>query len=179
MSEAGRSRDHEPDKAREFFSDFRVSRRLAPAWPVFLSVALGFSVSVAALTQLDARLKTPVALILASAGVSVLLATTAPTSVLAAVAASMWTLSAVGVNVAAILRYYRAEEPSRTTKIILGWTQRAPVSPGSLGRIVDNVLRDALCSVLVVSGRVPQRVQRILVPVTRGPHSEKALQLAG
>ncbi|MBC7259960.1 MAG: TIGR00341 family protein [Chloroflexi bacterium] len=63
--------------------------------------------------------------------------------------------------------------------IILGWTQRAPVSSGSLGRIVDAVLRDAPCGVLVVSGQVPQRAQRILVPVTSGPHAEEALQLAG
>lgn len=63
--------------------------------------------------------------------------------------------------------------------IILGWTQRAPVSSGSLGRIVDSVLRDAPCGVLVVSGQVPQRLQRILVPLTSSPHSEKALELAG
>lgn len=64
-------------------------------------------------------------------------------------------------------------------RIILGWTQRAPVSSGSLGRIVDSVLRDAPCDALVVSGQVPQRAQRILVPVTSNPSSEKALELAG
>lgn len=63
--------------------------------------------------------------------------------------------------------------------IILGWTQQARAAAGSLGRVLDGVLREAPCSVLVFTGKIPPQIQRILVPVTHGPHSGKAIELAG
>lgn len=62
--------------------------------------------------------------------------------------------------------------------IILGWTQRTRAMPGSLGRILDPVLNEAPCDVLVASGGFPSELHSILVPVAGGPHALKALELA-
>jgi uncharacterized hydrophobic protein (TIGR00271 family) len=63
--------------------------------------------------------------------------------------------------------------------IILGWTQQARATSGSLGRVLDGVLRDAPCNVLIFNGQIPQHIQKILVPITRGPHAEATVQMAG
>ncbi len=62
--------------------------------------------------------------------------------------------------------------------IVLGWTQRATAVPGSLGKILNAVLDNATCDVLIVSGQFPDQPRSILVPTAGGPHAEKALQLA-
>lgn len=62
--------------------------------------------------------------------------------------------------------------------IVLGWTQRSTAVPGSLGRVLDAVLNDATCDVLVFSGQIPERMTSMLIPTAGGPHAEKALELA-
>jgi len=62
--------------------------------------------------------------------------------------------------------------------IVLGWTQRSTAVPGSLGRVLDAVLDNATCDVLIVSGQIPERPKSILIPTAGGPHAEKALELA-
>lgn len=51
MTDAERPKSDVSDKAREFFSDFRVSRGLNPTRLVFMSVALGLLVSLGAAVQ--------------------------------------------------------------------------------------------------------------------------------
>ncbi|NIV40696.1 MAG: universal stress protein, partial [Anaerolineae bacterium] len=62
--------------------------------------------------------------------------------------------------------------------ILLGWQGPSRSRSGSLGQIVDAVLRDATCDVLVVRGDGAILPKRILVPTAGGPHARAAARLA-
>lgn len=63
--------------------------------------------------------------------------------------------------------------------IVMGWTQQARIVPGSLGKVLESVMREAPCSVLILRGKSPSELGTILVPVTKGAHSRKAVEMAG
>lgn len=66
----------------------------------------------------------------------------------------------------------------RASLIVLGWRGGAQTDGEVLNAILKDVLQDPVADVVVVGGRVPSSLSRILVPVGRGPHSQLALQLA-
>jgi len=62
--------------------------------------------------------------------------------------------------------------------ILLGWGGATHPRATSLGRIVDTVLRDASCDVLVVRGDDAAPPKKILVPTAGGPHAQAAARLS-
>ena len=62
--------------------------------------------------------------------------------------------------------------------IVLGWRGPTRSRIPSLGPIVDAVLRDAPCDVLVVRGDDAVPPRRILVPTAGGPHARVAARIA-
>ena len=62
--------------------------------------------------------------------------------------------------------------------ILLGWQGPTHSRGTSLGRVVDNVLRDAPCDVLVMRGEHTPLPKKILVPTAGGPHARAAARLA-
>jgi uncharacterized hydrophobic protein (TIGR00271 family) len=62
--------------------------------------------------------------------------------------------------------------------ILVGWRGYTRSFGASMGPIIDAVMRDAPCDVLVVRGREWEQVNRILVPTAGGPHALIAAQLA-
>jgi len=62
--------------------------------------------------------------------------------------------------------------------ILLGWGGVTHPRATSLGRIVDIVLRDASCDVLVVRGDDAAPPKKILVPTAGGPHAKAAVRLS-
>jgi len=69
-----------------------------------------------------------------------------------------------------------AEE--KANLILLGWGGPVHGPFPSPGPIVDEVLRDACCDVLVMRGGDTQKVRRILVPAAGGPHARVAARQA-
>ena len=65
----------------------------------------------------------------------------------------------------------------RASLILLGRRDRVR-GRASLGSVVETVLRDARCDVVVVRGRDTGPVSRILVPTAGGPHARAAARLA-
>ena len=66
----------------------------------------------------------------------------------------------------------------RASLIVLGWRGGAQTDGEVLNATLKDVLQDPVADVVVVGGRVPSSLSRILVPVGRGPHSQLALHLA-
>jgi uncharacterized hydrophobic protein (TIGR00271 family) len=62
--------------------------------------------------------------------------------------------------------------------ILVGWRGYTRSFGASMGPIIDDVMRDAPCDVLVARGREWEQVNRILVPTAGGPHALIAAQLA-
>ncbi|MBN1815244.1 MAG: TIGR00341 family protein [Anaerolineae bacterium] len=62
--------------------------------------------------------------------------------------------------------------------IVLGWERPTRLRGASLGQITDAVLQDAPCDVLVMQGEHAERIRKILVPTTGGPHAQAAARLA-
>jgi uncharacterized hydrophobic protein (TIGR00271 family) len=62
--------------------------------------------------------------------------------------------------------------------ILMGWRGYTRSFGASMGPIIDAVMRDAPCDVLVARGREWEQVNRILVPTAGGPHALIAAQLA-
>jgi uncharacterized hydrophobic protein (TIGR00271 family) len=63
-------------------------------------------------------------------------------------------------------------------KILLGWQAPTRTFGASLGRIIDPVLQNAPCDVLIVKGNHWSEVQRILLPTAGGPNAPLAAELA-
>jgi uncharacterized hydrophobic protein (TIGR00271 family) len=61
--------------------------------------------------------------------------------------------------------------------IILGWRGLTRSRAASLGPIVDTVLRDAPCDVLITVGKDAGLPRRILLPTSGGPHARAATRL--
>lgn len=66
----------------------------------------------------------------------------------------------------------------RTSLIVLGWRGGARPDGEILNATLKDVLQDPVADVVVVGGRVPSTLHRVLVPVGKGPHSQLALHLA-
>jgi uncharacterized hydrophobic protein (TIGR00271 family) len=62
--------------------------------------------------------------------------------------------------------------------ILVGWRGYTRSFGASMGPIIDAVMADAPCDVLVARGREWEQVDRILVPTAGGPHALIAAQLA-
>jgi hypothetical protein len=61
---------------------------------------------------------------------------------------------------------------------VLGWRGGARSDGEVLNATLKEVLQDPVADVVVVGGRVPLKLSRVLVPVGKGPHSQIALNLA-
>lgn len=66
----------------------------------------------------------------------------------------------------------------RASVIVLGWRGGARSDGEVLNATLKEVLQDPVADVVVVGGRVPSKLSRVLVPVGKGPHSQLALHLA-
>lgn len=66
----------------------------------------------------------------------------------------------------------------RVDKILLGWQTPSRTFGTSLGRIIDPVMQNAPCDVLIVKGTQWAEVNSILLPTAGGPNAPVAAQLA-
>lgn len=66
----------------------------------------------------------------------------------------------------------------RASLIVIGWRGGARPEGEVLNATLKDVLQDPVADVVVVGGRVPSKLSRVLVPVSKGPHSQLALRLA-
>ncbi len=62
--------------------------------------------------------------------------------------------------------------------IVLGWHGNTRPPGTSLGVVIDTVIQEALCNVIVVKGGDLEGVRSILVPTAGGPHASVAVELA-
>lgn len=62
--------------------------------------------------------------------------------------------------------------------ILMGWRGYTRSAGASMGPIIDAVIRDAPCQIMVAKGQEWQDAGRILVPTAGGPHAPIAAQLA-
>jgi len=86
------------------------------------------------------------------------------------------TVTRVAHNVAQGIVDTAREE--HTDLIILGWRGYTYSFGASLGPIIDAIIRDAPCDIVVVKGDGWNAVKKILVPTSGGPHASIAAQLA-
>jgi uncharacterized hydrophobic protein (TIGR00271 family) len=86
------------------------------------------------------------------------------------------TMTRVARSVAQGIVEAAAEE--RADLVLLGWGGPVHGPFPSPGPIVDEVLRDVACDVLVMRGGDTQKVERILVPAAGGPHARVAARQA-
>jgi uncharacterized hydrophobic protein (TIGR00271 family) len=85
------------------------------------------------------------------------------------------TMTRIARSVAQGILETAAEE--QVNLIVMGW--RGPTgSRGTFGPIVDSVLRDAPCDVMVARGDRARLAKRILIPTSGGPHAQAASRLA-
>ncbi|MGD2147252.1 MAG: TIGR00341 family protein [Anaerolineae bacterium] len=62
--------------------------------------------------------------------------------------------------------------------IVLGWSGTSRTPGASMGPVIDAVLRDAPCEVVVAKGEAWRGAERILLPTAGGPNSPVAARLA-
>lgn len=75
-----------------------------------------------------------------------------------------------------ILKAVRQANPDL---LLLGWQGTSPGMARYLqNRTLDNVLLHARCNVAVIHGSAPEKIERILIPVSGGPNASLALELA-
>jgi uncharacterized hydrophobic protein (TIGR00271 family) len=86
------------------------------------------------------------------------------------------TMTRVARNVAQAILDAAAEEGADL--ILLGWQGSTRARTASLGPVLDNVLRDAHCDVLITRGETGGSPQKILVATAGGPHAQAAARLA-
>jgi uncharacterized hydrophobic protein (TIGR00271 family) len=69
-------------------------------------------------------------------------------------------------------------QEERADMIVLGWESEHHYHTFDLDPLLDPIVRMATCAVVVVRGRLPQTINRILVPTAGSPNSIAAIQLA-
>jgi len=62
--------------------------------------------------------------------------------------------------------------------ILLGWIGTPSPSPTSLGPVIDPIIKNAPCDVLIVKGNQQQEIKSILVPTAGGPNAPIGARLA-
>jgi len=75
----------------------------------------------------------------------------------------------------AILDVAREESPDL---LLLSWERASGPARYREGRTLDRVILNTPCDAIVVHGRPPARIRRVLVPIAGGPNSELAVELA-
>jgi uncharacterized hydrophobic protein (TIGR00271 family) len=66
----------------------------------------------------------------------------------------------------------------RVDMILLGWPEPIPARGGSLGVMVDAVMQEAPCDVVIIRRQKGESLKRMLVPTAGGPHARAAARLA-
>lgn len=86
------------------------------------------------------------------------------------------TMTRVAHNVAEGILDTAREE--RVDMVLLGWRGYTRSAGASMGPIIDAVIRDAPCEIIVAKGEEWRDAGRILVPTAGGPHAPIAARLA-
>ncbi|MCG8347456.1 MAG: DUF389 domain-containing protein [Chloroflexales bacterium] len=71
-----------------------------------------------------------------------------------------------------------AAEEEKVDMIVLGWEGEHAHEAFDLGPLLDPIVRAATCDVVVIRGKLPVRMQRILIPTAGSPNTVAAMKLA-
>ena len=72
-----------------------------------------------------------------------------------------------------------AVREKKINMLILGWRGKTTHSEFKLGRIIDSTIEQSPCDIIILKDCTQQKYKKILVPVSEGPHTVLALEIAG